>query len=500
MAAPLITVTNTSDVAKAGAVTAVGKTAPAANSAETEERVWNDLAGSGTDTAKDFVLVALARISGDSEWLESGVDLLDRRGLQIQITKKNSVAVSDRWVSIGTGVSITLPDLPAGEYHQYKFRVSPPVGASEVVTEFKIAAGFRKYFPVANPNVAPRGVVRGAGGGAVTAILSRSIAIAVSGTDTFEWPDYSWYYEGVPLSVLDHDETISNADSAAAALGAGESYIFLAVLDGTTTTIVKGEKATGADYPSNAPAAPAGNRILGWGERFADADGTSMTFTTLDESPDFLNITTSGLTATVARARGPALVDGVLIDGSTSTDANLTASSTNTVQLLADGSIGVTLDGSASEVGAEILADIVTDGSGETSRVERRRWVGGEVIQFQYHSSPTGSPRRIYINPHDRPLRIRPDTLKIQLDAVPGAGNVKADIFTRPDGGPATTIFTSSGSDDRRPVVTNGDSTAINYGLPEVLEIAVGGSLECVLTFTAAAPLWAVVSLVADQG
>jgi len=500
MAAPDITITDSSNVAKGGAITALGKVAPGATSATTTERVWNDFAAAGTDDARNLKLIAQARIQGDTEWLTADVDLLERRGVQVRITQRNNVAVSEAFQNIGTGVDIPLPDLASEEYHEYEVQIAPPAGASEAVTEIKIAFAFIRFFTINDPASAPRGIFRGVGGGRTTAILSRSIAIAVSGTATFEWPDFAWYYLGVPLSVLDHDETIDNLDGSSVALGAGESYIFLAVLDGTTTTIVKGDLAVGPSFPADAPTAPAGNRVLGHGERFADADATPMTFTSLDELPDYFNTLTSGLTATVARAGGPMIVDGSKIDPSSPNTATLIASSTNTVQQLQDGSLAVT-DGSLEQVGAEVLVDIVTDGSGETSRVERRRWADrSETIRFDFGPNPTGTITLAWPNPLGRPLYFRSDQLQLMLDAVPGAGNVLAELFIRADDGGQTTLFTSSGSDDRRPRVTNGDPSAISNGLPEELKLDVDEALECTLTVTTATPAWAVVTVIADVG
>lgn len=480
MADPNLEWRDDADVLIGGAQHDFGKVAPGASATLVEQRLYNDFAEVGVDDARDLLLVVQARIQGSTEWKIASVDLLNRRAFQIRQIESRSIAVSEAFVPSGAGISQVLEDLSSGERHVFEFRVDPPAGASEVITEFKIAVAFITTQAVAHPFATDPGIHRGIGTGKVTAILSRSEAIAVSGTDTFEWPDFSWIYQGIPVVVLDHDETITEVDGSAVALSAGESYIFLAVLDGTTTTIVKGDLAVSPTFELNAPTVPEGNRLLGHGERFDDGDAVSMTFTSLDELPDFFAVTTSGLTATVSRSGGPMIVDGSLKDSTTANSADLTASSTNTVQVVPDGSVGVTLDGSLSQDGAQFLADIVTDGSAETSRVERRRWAGRrELITFTFGSSPTGTTTLVWVNPYDRALYIRSDMLRLMLDAVPGAGDVKADLFIRVDDGARTTIFTSFGSDDRRPTVTNGDGSAINEGLPEVLKIGTGTALEC---------------------
>ena len=46
--------------------------------------------------------------------------------------------------------------------------------------------------------------------------------------------------------------------------------------------------------------------------------------------------------------------------------------------------------------------------------------------------------------------------------------------------------------------MTNGDPTAINGGLPEVLVIGIGETLECDLIVTTATPTYGIVTVVAD--
>lgn len=510
MAEPVLTTTNTSDVAKGTAETDWGKVAPAASGATTTERIWNDLAAAGTDDFTDGLGVAMAKIDGTSVWQGGGIDLLDRRGVQFRFTKINSVAVSNAWTNVGNGVGVTAPTITAGTYHEYEFRATPPVGAAEVVTDLKISWGSAAYQAVANPWAAEPGIHRGIGTGKTTAVLARSIEIAVSSTDTFEWPDFSWINLGVPYVSLDHDETISEVDGSAASLAAGEGYIFLAVLDAGGTTIVKGDAtATPLTYPDDAPAQPADTELLGWGERFDDGDAISMTWTKLGGNPAFFALSDDGaLTGTVARSGGPAVVDGNLPDSQTATTYTLTDASTNTVQLLQDGSIGVTTDGSLSQNGAQKLGDQVTAGGVVTSTVDRRRWSRGVPIRFEFTGSPTGTTTAVWINPFRRAVYIRSDSLRLMLDLVPvGAGKtVTAELFTTADNAARVTCFTSFASDDRRLIVQHGDTSAISDftdstpKLPEVVKVDIDEALECDLIVAGGAtPAWAVVSLITDK-
>ncbi len=473
--------------------------APTAAGTTTKERIHNDLAGVGVDTAVDLLAIAQAQIFGDDIWRSSGVDLLDRHGVQFRFTKKNGVAVSDAFVNIGTGIAITAPDLPAGEFHEYEFRTLPPGGNSEAVTQFKLAWHKTRFQSIGNPHAVEPGIHNGVGTGRVTAIFDRSIAIAVSGIGTFEWPDFSWYYLGVPYSVLDHDETIDANDGSTVALASGESYLYLAVLDDGATTILKGDLVTGtAVYPADAPAVPAGNRLLGHGVRDFVAD---LTFTTLDELPDFFNVTTSGLDFTVARSGGPMAVDGSLVDSTTPVTGSLTASSTNTLSVLADGSVGVTLDGSLAQPGAQIIFDIVTDGSGETSRVDRRQFVRRRetVLKFVASAASNTTVTRTIANVGGRSIFIRPNGIVMQTSGLP-TNSLVADIFTRSDLGGKVTIFTSFGSDDRRPTITSGSGSLFASGLAEVLEIPPKTEVAVDFIFGAGSNSDVVLAILADTG
>lgn len=483
IAVAVLTITDTSNVPKASAETSLGKVPPGATSVETEERVFNDLDGAGTDDARDLALFILARTSGDV-WARAGIALLESRAVEVKMTQLNSVVVTEAFRSLGTGIHIRLPDLAAGEFHQYIVRARPSAGPSEVVTDFKVAFEEIRFITFANPAGAPRGIQRGIGEGRTTAILTRSAAIGVTGIETFEWPDYAWVHEGLPHSVLEHDETIDDA-SATSTLISGESYAYRAVLNGTTTTIIKGDTITGTAAFGDLPGLPVGDRFLGWGVRDFTVD---LTFPPLDALPDFFTVTSSGLNFTVARAGvGVALLtEGKLIDPTTPVGGSLTANETNTVQQLQDGSAAVTIDDSLFEVGAMILVDITTGGSGETSRVERRKWAPGRPIVFDL-GTVGNNQEAVWRNTLSRKLYVRSDMVSAQVTAAFGAdtaGLLKFDLLVKEDGVAEVSLFTSFPSPDRRPGWDFGDSNEVDFGLPEKLDIPANALLICRATMT----------------
>ncbi len=475
-----------------GADLDLGKVPPAGSSSTFTFRLYNDFDLEGLDTARDLSLIPQARIPaihGD-EWQAEGVDLLDRGAIKI---RSPTISGLSAFVPVGTNNGILIPDLDSGEFHEFDIKLELPVGSPEVVTFFKLAIGSTRFLVIGNAFAMDPGIYRGIGRGAQaggTAVFSRSGAITVSGLDALELPDYAWLHEGIPHSELDHDDTISNSDSAASALLTTESYLFIAVADAVAVTVVKGLKGVGRSFPDDAPATPAGTVLLGWGERFADVDAINLDFTELDgATPKFFAVETSGLAFTIKGGGGTMVSGGQLKTPTSDTAGNLTASSTNTVQLLADGSAAVTLDGSPAAPNAQFLADIVTDGSDETSRVERRRWADrAETFEFTWTepNNPSQATTEVQaFNPTSRNLWIASDQLMLQVENIAGTtGAVIVDVFIKEPDVAAVTLFTSSGSDDRRPTILPSPATNLAFGLPEVLKIPPRSALVAVISIT----------------
>jgi len=512
MPAPLLEIRDESDVV----VTSFfdfGQVIPGAPTASITRSVHNGFGltgGSAVDTAFNIVLTFEGRLTSvGGQWL-STIGLLESLALQIMLPNIPELA---GWTNVGTGVPISLPDLPTDSKHEMLVRFTLPAGAQEVGIQAKIGIDFQRTQALPGGIYAHEpGISRGAGRGVGTAVFSRDSAFTVSGTgagSTLRWPTYAWYTEGRSYQELggnaaSGDEVLSNTDKSASALIAGEAYGFLTVLESTGRTIVKANKVTGTPvFPTDFEVAPTGSILTGWGIRFADADALAPQHTELvDATPQFFDVTTSGLNYTVAPVGVSAIVHGRLNTNKTENTGSFPGDGTHTVWVLPDGSVDDTVgpDGATPQAGSERLVDIVIAASVETGRTDYRKWKDrAESIVFRFDGSPTGTTTATWRNPYSYRLWIRPESAQLQLDAIPGAGNVKADLFTEADLAARVTIFTAQGSDDRRPVVDTADAVAINAGEPEVLVISPGEFLSCDLIVTTATPAYAVVSLVADH-
>ena len=510
MPAPFIEIRDENDVVVTGFLN-LGTLIPGAPSAVNTRSVWNGFGltgGAAVDTVQNLVMVAQARLTAvGGQWLGDGIGLLESLAIQVQFP---DIAEFAGWTNIGSGVPVSLPDLPTDSKHTMLIRALLPAGAPEDAVQFNIT--YDSVRTVALPGgiyAHEPGISRGVGRGLGAAVLSRSGVFTVSGTDatsTLRWPDYAWYILGRPYQVLggatSGDEVIDNLDGSAVALAAGETYGFYAVLDATGRSLLKGDKITGTVvYPDDFPPIPADSIIAGWGIRFADADVLAPQFAELvDATPKFFDVTTAALNYTVAPVGVDAIVHGRLNTNKTENSGTFPGDGVHTVWVLPDGSVGDTVgpDALPPLAGSLRLADITIAGGVETARVDYKRWRDTSIaIPWTWGAPVLGIIQQRWRHSGPERLLIRPESVVLQLENTAG-GTVIADVLLHPEGGAATTIFTSQGSDDRRPTVAGGAGSATNAGLPEVLVIEPGSLVIAEIDQAAAATAGATLSMIVD--
>ena len=512
MPAPVLTFRDEFDVVRGSTFHDFGQVVPGSPTSTEVFNLWNGFGltgGSAVDTAKNIALIVEGRITATGgQWLGEGIGLLESLALQVQLPNVPRYA---GFTAVGTGITIRPGDLETDSKQEMNVRVVLPAGAQEVGIQFKIGVDLVRTIALPGDALAHEpGISRGVGRGIGTFALERSGAFTVSGTgagSTLRWPDYSWYLLGRPYQdlggALSGDEVLSNLDGSSVALGAGESYLFLTTLDNPDRLIVKGDLVTGtAVFPADAPPIPEDIVLTGHGIRFADADALAPQHTELvDAEPQGFNVLTSGLNYTVRPPGVAAIVSNRLNDNVTDNTGSFPGDGTHTVWVLPDGSVDDTVgpDGPFPFVGSLRLFDIEISGSVEISRVDYRRWRDKFLtVEFRFDGPGTGQTTEAWKNPLTSRLLIRPESVELELDIVPGA-DVFADVLIRPDNGAAVTIFTSFASDDRRPRLQSGDSTAIDKGLPEVLIINPGDTVGTVLDVAASANIsFAILSFIAD--
>lgn len=479
MPAPVIEFYNSADSATVSSIS-FSDIVPGTPTAATEIHIWNDKGGSvSADDAQNLQMYVLGRFPGDTDYQGEGLELLDFRSIECRVigVQGTAVLVLTEWTPLGAGTSLPLVDLPSDSAIEVEFRVNAPASVTEAAIEIAVRLESRAYTSLGVGHyLSDRNSIHmGIGDESQTELLSETY-MTEQGTpgSSIDVGDIYWIHEGVPFVKLASTLTFNNLDGSAAALAAGEEYLATISLGGSSTiTVTKSDKGTAPLPSTSRPDTPTGEILLGYVQVQFD-----LTINTAEISHYWVlgcfSQYNSGLTMTVGR--GQALVDDYYVRRTSFSNVTLTASQTNYVFLNGDGSFGVTTDGSKPTARSLLLYEATTDGSGVTALVDRRVYSNRGMVHFEVQNASglAVNDYATWLSPEDRSVYIRPgEVLGAMIhDAGTGltTGNYVFEIETFDGAGSWTTIFTSSGSDDRRPTVAYNayyDDTA----LPEVLEI-----------------------------
>lgn len=498
-------------------------TDPGSPSAERLFRVQND----GDEEAGAPDLYVHQVDPGTSEQVAFGLRAVDEGWVEFRAdgTAHADVAQPDTgWRPVGYGRQLRLAALGPGEWVEITARFNPPGTGSGANPEFVIHAepDGRTYAlgdghtEATRPGlVSPlgrRAELRYGGGIAEDSPASNDVILSdASWTDTY----------GVPHVRLTTPLTVGLNDVTGNPPAAGEAYqarISLGI--STTPTTTKGARAAIASL-GEPPAAPAGEVNLGW--VLVDDTGVIATADITQEAVVALAepIVSSGLQILA----GPRvqLVGNSLRVVPGSSPLSLPQSSTCSVWAIRGGSVTVTTDGAPPEPGAHLLYQIPTDTTDAdlAAMVDHREPIGVDVLRldFYFPGAVTGGAAVRLVFPVGRRGWIRaPRGLALSVDD-PGSGNTAgqfavdlavADAFA---GGALTTVFTSSGTDDRRPGIAWDDDPAVDNDdlrraaaearrLPEVLAVPPFALLEATIVelvaFDGTAPAGARLSVLVE--
>ena len=470
----------------------LGNVIPGANGSATELRLYNNKGGVGADDLLNAYVRILGRNNGETVYLASGREVVDLQQTEARIVSGlgGLVVSPGPWRALGAGRRFELPAIPNDQGLKMEFRASPPAGANDSNLEISVSLETSPALPV------PDGLSEAHGDGLNLGLFDRNVTHLLSSAgdvvengpvdDVVEVQDLVYVYEGVPGVELKQDVQFDEDDGSAVALASGEAYYGLLYVDSGGLQSAKGDKATSPLDDSDKPALPAGAIPICWVLREFDA---------LIHSADIDNVseqgagafTSSGLSATVGPRMG--LVANRRIRSMFGDAITLTASSTNYVWQLEDGSMSVTTTSAAPEPTALLLWEATTDGSGVTGLVDRRPFVAmgfrEQIVEFRFDGAISVSDGRYAavasLNQDAYVIPLRALAMWIG-DSGATSGDTKADINYSDDGGALTTLFTSQGSEDRRPTIAYDSTTKRDFaGLPEVLTIPAGARLQAVV-------------------
>ena len=310
------------------------------------------------------------------------------------------------------------------------------------------------------------GVILGIGDTSINylAEISGDIAENPGGADDdIQVPDFSAVLEGLPFRKL---TGLFNLDQTAAdgPLAVGEHYwalMFLSPATGAFATL-KSNAFSGAPDPANVPALPAGEQI---GYVQVDHQGGGSSIITNAEITNTYTVgayafSASGLTATIGPGR--ARVDNFLVRHTFPQQLTLLDATFNSIWLNPDGTLTAQIFSAPRPTPRSyLLHQVLTAAGAVVVVIDQREFVGAEehVIDLVI-ADPTDPTTVLAVGdegfglwPFYRVGYIRPVkgiTVRAH-DAGAGGGQLKLDVTIN-----GTSIYTSSASDDRRPVIPSG--------------------------------------------
>jgi hypothetical protein len=444
--------------------------------------IWNDKDDEflDTTTAIGIRLRLLASTDGGVSYFSSGEPILDERWTRIRVTASEATGVDEiddqvtGTLPFGTSAEIPLDDIPPQARRRIELQVITP--GAQTLNETRIAlaiVGNLASSPLAQftalamgSAVAPADRITG-----LRSILDGHLVTA-DDTDTVVVAGGHFVYDGTESNVLDEDVTFNLQDSAAANLGAGEDYLVtLSRQSGGVLTVTKSTKAA-TEYPD----VPAGEIFVA-NLTVASADGVAVTVAQASVIQAAMRYAAfharagAGLTVLVSRGDGIASTDlrqYISHEISVAVEAN----QTNRVWVLPDGQLDATLTDAEPVFGAYLVCLATTDGANVTEIVDARRFAHRALTEWPIDLAWSGYMSEVDQVSYDGVLDAAAWTVVhfdceaeeimhdlSDVDATWTGGEIKIDLRVLAPGAPigdgtgGVSLFTSSGTDDRRPVI-----------------------------------------------
>lgn len=388
-----------------------------------------------------------------------------------------SLASTD-WQAMGAYSDLLVGDVPADCTIYLELRQRPPSSATAMFWRWALGY-YSSVYSVPVPQAVAlldRGIFHGVGDYGRSGLV-RGFAVTPTGTpdDKVHVAAGQVVYQGKLLGFTKTDHTLSQSDSAAAALAVGQSYIAVGTVNASGPHYTKGLKGVSPV----APTPPAGEPLLPqpyvtvqYDAGGGAIDGADITGEGLYDR--FWCEAGSGLQVEIHRGR--ALGGGTERYAENKQLVPVPASDTVYLYQLASG----LWEYATSETPPETTAtgpwwEVDTDGSGVTAVRDRRQYAGKSKVIVLEGAISGGAPAAI------AEVMIEDDRLYLEVVAVriPANGGSSGNtVFNAKKNG--TTIYTSSGTDDQRPTLAyNATPTDVHRsGIPEVTEFVRGDILS----------------------
>lgn len=439
--------------------------------------LWNDKGGGTADTMEGVSLNFLSSPLGLEQWTATHRSLVEYwiEVRAVGVEGDASPYVSS-WEPVGVGRPFLMPPIPADSARLLETRISVPIGASSETQSYLLSPDYaRLSLAVARGlfNLGGQGIDNGLGDGTRTYIAEGgALSAAVVPDDTVHVTDVVVVYEGAPVVELEHDETLSG-DAADGALIAGEDYWAALSVGPAGIVVTKGNGGVSPQPTTARPAPPLGHEatLLGYVRR--EFDGTIEAEDVYTDGLALGNFAFGGTGLTRTVGAGVAIVDDRIVRYESSRQAPIPADTDPFAVWIPPAGDPVINEDTRPDARALILYSGASDSDEVTELRDERRVLGRlDPVRFvfsgaavavndaRYATWPIG--RRSYLS--------LPAPVMLTLhDVGAGTGGRLAFEVEYWDGAAWTSLFTSSGTEDRRPAigfpVTDRVSTA---AVPEV--------------------------------
>jgi hypothetical protein len=439
--------------------------------------LWNDKGGGASDPMTGVSLNFLGSPHGLEQWSAEHRSLVEY-WIQVRAVgvEGDATPYISSWEPVGVGRPFLMPPIPANSARLLEAQVVTPIGSTSEALDYLASVDYaRLSLAVARGlfNLGGQGIDNGLGDGTRTYIAEGgALSASVVPDDKVHVTDVVAVVEGVPVVVLEHDETLSG-DAADGALVAGEDYWAAITLGPDGIVVTKGNGGASPQSTTAQPALPVGHKhtLLGYVRR--EFDGTVEAEDVYVDGLTLGNFALGGTGLERTVGSGVAIVDDRIVRYESSREAPIPADTDPFAVWIPPAGDPVVNEDVRPDARALILWSGATDSDEVTELVDQRQVLGRlDPVRFvfsgaaiavndaRYATWPIG--RRSY-------LSLPAPVALVLHDVGAGTGGRLAFEVEYWDGAAWTSLFTGSGTEDRRPAIdfpaTERASTA---AVPEV--------------------------------
>jgi hypothetical protein len=318
------------------------------------------------------------------------------------------------WIPLGANAHLTVPDLANDEGVEIEIRLNAAFqeaagGTADIVLHLDSATS--RIGGIGVSKVREDGIYGGLRDPLVSQVISTANVVEDPGgaSANVQIQTTRWVSKGRPFSVFQQLVSVP-------ATSADERFDALTLADDGTVTRTSGAEAVTPVQPT----LPAGELLLAYIHVYTSGHGgvVDADIENAWEQGYFAYNGATNLNASIGP--GPyALVDDSLVTLNGSTLLSLTASTTNYVWLLRNGTWQITETDQPPASKALLMHEFTTNGSGVTASVDRRHWIGdgvdrlnlvigggGEIVDDGSAYALTPPMRKSYILPWPNHVRL----------------------------------------------------------------------------------------------